>query len=196
MSIVCDISYSTFQNFHSSENGGVFSIFQGTVKIECCYFLENSSPLNGGSCYIENGFSALSKVSFMRSFSAANSEQSYGNAVYVNGGNVSLNCIETCQCGISREQSTDTSIALHFAARVSVKYNATSNYGNNGGSGFNIHSPPIEPTVRFVSVVTAYDFRFIEFGTVKCNIEQCNFINSTVNNDAVIQVADKIVIGI
>ena len=173
MKQLCDISFSIFQNFHSSENGGVFSIHQRTVQIECCYFMDNSTPQNGGSCYINEGSSKLSKVSFVRSYSTANSE----------------NCIQACQCGISRGLSTDTAVKFLYSPSISIiQYNSSKNYGNNGGSGFNIHYPQLEPIVKFLSVETAYDYRFIEFGDANCNLERCNFINSTEVNDVVIYI--------
>ena len=185
----CDVVFSSFVGFNSSVSGGILSISKQKYNIFCCYFEEISTLKSDGSCFIHGSSGKISKTIFYRSYSTEHSSNVYfGNAVCSEYSSIYVDHCSTLLCGPSQELSTDSCFKLNNGYASISFFNATSNYGIDGASAINIDYSNPAPVFKYVSIVSGYDNRFVEIGVSYLQMEKSNFINSTENNDHIIEV--------
>ena len=80
------VSFASFIGFHSSSNGGVFSLNNITLSIKCCYFSDDSAQIYGGCFYFMNSDLNMSKCSFESCYSSSTENDIGGNVLHFDTG--------------------------------------------------------------------------------------------------------------
>ena len=190
---ICELKLSYFYDCHSLNSGGVMNITNENVNVICCFFTNNSCAQHGGCLYTQNCPTNVLKSIFIGCYSTAQNQNFRGNAMNMNGNSYNHyieNCV-TYKCGPEPELSSDTAIFSTGITKL-LLYNASNNYGVEGASGINLNiddrNGPPHPTAKFVTISTGYDKRFYEQTRSDITLEHFNFINSTQNNDWIINI--------
>jgi len=170
------LSFSTFEGFSKTGNGGVFEISNSEVFINCCSFLTNSCTEHGGGFYMASSILHINKTSFEKCYSSAKTDGKEGNAIFYSGSSADINEISTFMCGIS-EYYSDSSIAIFDSIGKTTNYNASTNYGIKGASGIRYSTPTEGSIIKFIQVIDSHDHTAIEINSSPQTISSCNFLN-------------------
>ena len=152
------VKSSYFLQLTKTGNGGAIEITSQAknVQVNNCFFEELCVSQSGGSIYISSNSTIVYCCKFHRSYStdrrdADGSGTSLGNVFYqVTGHGVFDNCVTFC-CSYSRDKCTDSCIRFNSMC-VITNYNASSNCGIGGGSGFSLRNAP-SSTISYINVV-------------------------------------------
>ena len=178
------VESSYFLQLTKTGNGGALEITSQAknVQVNNCFFEELCVSQSGGSIYISSNSTIVYCCKFHRSYStdrrdADGSGTSLGNVFYqVTGHGVFDNCVTFC-CSYSRDKCTDSCIRFNSMC-VITNYNASSNCGIGGGSGFSLRNAP-SSTISYINVVDLTDSHAVEDANLVNSFYNINFINTT-----------------
>ena len=173
------ISFSVFQDFHGSNNGGVLNVDDIVLHIKCSYFTKNSCQSEGGCLYCTNTNLIISKTTFTHCFSTKYANNMYGNAIYHNENNATIENMIVCLCSDSNEQNkcTDSSI-LFTKCFASIKFlNSSDNCGYRGAAGITIMYPEENSIMKYTNVINGRDESMIQNSYNELTVEKSNIIH-------------------
>lgn len=170
------ISQASFVNFQCTGDGGVICSEDKTLTVICCYFNNNFCTHEGGSIYMKNSALFISKTIFRESYSTAKANDIRGNAINLNANKLHVNMSVTFLCGPDSERHSDSSINSFNSRVIANEYNATNNYGIEGGSGISIFSCLQDTLVIHSIFADGHDGYMIESSKLY-NVNSTNFVN-------------------
>ena len=172
------ISQAFFETFQRTGDGGVIYCEDKNLIIICCFFKNNFCSHEGGSIYMKNSALFVSKTIFRESYSTAKQNDVRGNAINLNANELHVNESVTFLCGPDSEKNSDSSINSFYSKVIVNAYNATNNYGIQGGSGVSIWYCLSDTLVLHSIFADGHDGFMIESSKLY-NVNSTNFVNCT-----------------
>ena len=171
------ISHSVFEQISSSGSGGVFSLYQGSIVVECSKFVSDTAQQFGGCIYCSQASIELKKSSFFKCASLAYQNNIRGNVLSCIDGKGILENIDTELCSYSEKECSDSCISFYSSQSIISLFNATSNYGLTGGSGCSCLESIEGTSMSFINIVEGRDSYMIEAQTNHYIVKKANFID-------------------
>ena len=184
------VEFAALRNIQSPNNGGVLSIGQTTIYIICCTFYNDSTQEMGGCIYGNNSRINIEKTTFSNCYSTKN-DGLHGNVAFIEGDQVHISNCETYLCGCDTTKCSDSSIHIENSYNEITNYNASTNYGVRGASGFSIHSALEDSIAKYCNIIDSHDYMFVESLTKPYSIYNTNFIKANNDNNYIIYVASS-----
>ena len=169
---------SLFEYHATTGNGGVISVANITLLIDCSIFRYNTATLAGGCIYCSSSSLTITKTSFFQSSSIANDSRYRGNAMAQIRGECVLQNSNSLLCGFVSDQSSDSSISFVRTKSVVSLINISSNYGKNGGSFSSLIVEP-DSEITYSNIIDSHDSFFIETENNPYDVKMINFIDCT-----------------
>ena len=185
------ISNSVFENFHNEGDGSVLYLSGTSICIVCCSFSDNSITENGGCFYFTDVNCNITKSTFIRTYSTKKENNVCGNVLYQFKIYFCISDVSTNMCGTA-EQYSDSSIRLDHVDIIIIQYyNATSNYGEGGGSGFSITYSSPDARISYATIYDAQDTHGFECEKCHATITKVNFAKFHKEKNAAVYWVDE-----
>ena len=174
-SLICDC---IFRNLSKEGNGGAIDIsFSITVEIFSCIFDTLQVNASGGSIFLSSSGALIHNCVFFKTCSIDyRNDASYGNALFIKKGETCFKQNSIYRCGYLEKVCTDSSFKILSQSELN-SYNASSNTGSEGGSGFSVEFS--DCSISYINVVDSLDCYAVENFDRTNTYEYINFINST-----------------
>ena len=183
----CTIIDSIFQFISKNGNGGAIEINTQSTSAHVlgCHFESINVNQSGGSIFLSTFRNIITNCHFFRSYSSAHQNDNFlGNAIYIENGNTTFANNAVYRCAFDKRLSTDSSVRINSFCSIE-SYNASSNAGYEGGSGFSLRNGH-NSIISYIQVIDSLDDYSIEDANLKNEFSYINFINTTKINHAII----------
>ena len=131
-----EVLCSIFQSHHSQSDGGAVNFDNSPHRIVFSSFIDCSSCGFGGAICSRNSNAEYLQCLIYRCRSTAHSEYVYGNAIYHSQNTANMKDVSVCFSSFSTTECSDTSIYFYQDVGIINEYNASSNCGISGLTGF------------------------------------------------------------